>query len=321
MTEFKYCHDCGTKNKQNAAFCKNCGTNIDELPSLSPAEEVYNEVVQPLASGTVAETPTEPVTETSTETANSVESDYAESFTDEDVNLYLGDGSEKIFKKYKRFTEGKSAWNWPLFFYSLLGIPFVWFFYRKMYKAGAVVLAILVALSISFAAFSYLTCDAASENVIAFANASVDVIENEFHIMANSDRTALLNQKFAREFNNMLADLLNNLPFLTYFSLTSVVVALQAVFVFMLPAKANKLYFKKLTADLTRLKAQKADEKAIRAAGGVNITTAVVSGFLISALIKYACSIPMGIFFNSFFMELLEVALHFISNFGIKIKW
>lgn len=47
------------------------------------------------------------------------------------------------FMKQKKKKNGKISWNWAAFFFA----PY-WFFYRKLYKAGAVFLALSVALTL-----------------------------------------------------------------------------------------------------------------------------------------------------------------------------
>ncbi len=64
-----------------------------------------------------------------------------------EVAAYVRTGVRSYIPKFLRMdrTKKKSGWNWAAFLFS----PF-WFFYRKLYAAGAVALSALLALSVAF---------------------------------------------------------------------------------------------------------------------------------------------------------------------------
>ncbi len=61
-----------------------------------------------------------------------------------DAAYYLQSGANKYIKRFRK--NKKVTWNWGAFFFS----P-AWFFYRKLYKVGAIFLSVIVAINL----FSY----------------------------------------------------------------------------------------------------------------------------------------------------------------------
>ncbi len=60
----------------------------------------------------------------------------------EDVAVFVQQDATKYIQKFFYIKNGKNKWNWAAIFFA----PY-WFFYRKLYKHGAIVMAILLALS------------------------------------------------------------------------------------------------------------------------------------------------------------------------------
>lgn len=72
----------------------------------------------------------------------------------DEVASFTGGRDSRLYRKLaKADKEGKSGgWNWPMFFFGvLLNMPFIWLYYRKMYKAANIVLAICLAANIAMA--------------------------------------------------------------------------------------------------------------------------------------------------------------------------
>lgn len=123
------CPNCGAENKSDYAYCLNCGL---ALSASSPASAV-----------TVA-----PASQTD---------GFADSFegiSGEEMAAFIGKGNRDYLTKFAKMKNGKKAsWNWAVFLFGLLlGLPFVWFFYRKMYKVGSIVLAGWLAFTVASAA-------------------------------------------------------------------------------------------------------------------------------------------------------------------------
>ncbi len=121
----KICNTCGAENSEDYKFCIACGNPLSEqgIPAVISSEEKTAE--EPLSGDTLYGLPAEEVA----------------SFTG-------GKDSRMYSKLVKAESEGKlGGWNWPVFFFGVLaGMPFIWFFYRKLYKVGAILLAVSLAV-------------------------------------------------------------------------------------------------------------------------------------------------------------------------------
>lgn len=118
MNNLVKCPKCATENLAEFSFCKNCGYYLKDI------------------GGTAA-----PI-------------DFGDDITLREIALVTKDPSgkyERAFCKMHR-TGKKININLPVLLSGLFfGMPFIWFFYRKMYKIGTVIL--LITLALSFATF------------------------------------------------------------------------------------------------------------------------------------------------------------------------
>lgn len=112
-----FCVNCGTENKQDYKFCKNCGA---ELPDL---EENYT---PPVSASTEAD-------DGGNEKIYGVSKKHLKTF--------IGENHEKILSRFSgmELADSNVSWCWPAavlgFFFGFFGISF-WLFYRKMYKSA-----------------------------------------------------------------------------------------------------------------------------------------------------------------------------------------
>ena len=79
--------------------------------------------------------------------------DLEDGISAEDVAIFVRQESHRYVSKFKRITEGKLSWNWAAFFFT----PY-WFFYRKLYKIGAVIFAIFLSSSCNYSVIFYDRC-------------------------------------------------------------------------------------------------------------------------------------------------------------------
>lgn len=137
MSEKKICPNCKAENDAEYSFCKNCGFNLGGEPKSNPTAK------------------SQPFKENSNNTYYSEYQFYREGEIDgvsnKDIATFIGTNGDSYIKKFYNMNllHKKSNWNWAVFLFGfLLNIPFVWFFYRKMKKAGAILLAISLVFSI-----------------------------------------------------------------------------------------------------------------------------------------------------------------------------
>lgn len=131
-----FCVNCGTENKEEYKFCKNCGA---ELPDLS---ESY----------------TPPVSIS----AEKVEADEGEIYgiSVKHLKTFIGKNHEKILSRFDgmELADSRVSWCWPAailgFFFGFFGISF-WLFYRKMYKPALLSALIGTVFYIAQAFFAY----------------------------------------------------------------------------------------------------------------------------------------------------------------------
>lgn len=131
------CQECGTENEKEFLYCKNCGAKLYEEEQKNHSSQSFNEP-QP--------------TSFAVEAINGIES--------EQVVLFVGKKSPYYFPKFSKMIilGKKTSWN---FAPAVLGLVFgplgaaLWCFYRKIYKAAAILLAVGVLLTCITTALTY----------------------------------------------------------------------------------------------------------------------------------------------------------------------
>ena len=122
------CPRCGTNSPRDTLFCPNCGQPLgaQQPGGYSPFGG------QPYAQRFVTNVPPD---------------EKIDGIPVAEVAAYVRTGTVSYLSKFFRMDREKKkiGWNWAAFFFS----PF-WFFYRKLYAAGAVVTSLLLALSVAF---------------------------------------------------------------------------------------------------------------------------------------------------------------------------
>ena len=121
------CLKCKTPNPKTNEFCSNCHaklTNDVRVISITKDENHDEKDISP--SGEVL-----------------TGSDYGISV--DEVNAYVGKNSASFLRKFKPMAAGKTniSWNWPAFFFK-----FFYFFYRKMYLMGLVMMTLYAMLAV-----------------------------------------------------------------------------------------------------------------------------------------------------------------------------
>ena len=149
MDTNKICIACGTENREDFTFCKNCGAKLPDIaePKPEPAVDTSAATVQGAEQPALNADPVFYAPK---------QDEAALSELDELATFIGNNGYEIAQKQLNRKTQAKKAsWNWPVFLFGFfLNIPFVWYFYRKMYKQGTAVLLATAAFLIAISAFA-----------------------------------------------------------------------------------------------------------------------------------------------------------------------
>lgn len=142
-SEPKNCPMCGRPNDGDALHCKYCGAPFladgayPQNPYLFGAGIDENEDIGGRKAGEIA--------------------------------YYVQTSAPRYLRKFKRFASGKKlSFNWAAFFFA----PY-WFFYRKLYKVGAIFLLIFAATSLALSGPANDYIDAANKFYTAMGNSSV----------------------------------------------------------------------------------------------------------------------------------------------------
>lgn len=119
------CSFCGTNNDSDARHCKNCGAPLNaqkavfnENPYLRKSEFKADDLIAGQKAG--------------------------------DISIFVQASSHRYLKKFRRFADGK---KFSFNFAALLFAPY-WFFYRKLYKAGAFFVVLFATVSLMLTGLS-----------------------------------------------------------------------------------------------------------------------------------------------------------------------
>lgn len=190
-----------------------------------------------------------------------------------DIALFCRTAGASYIKKFRR----KFSWNWA----ALLFSPY-WFFYRKLYQAGAIFFAIFISLNLlmipaeqhfsekSAAVMAELTAQIADED----GNLKEDWVET-YMAYAEQNPERLLNEVFK--------------PMLPMYGVGFLMLLLKVVAALL----ADRLYYKKACTEIKRIRSSTSDERKVQVElfrnGGTNILFGSGS-YLIGDLLIYAAS-------------------------------
>lgn len=195
-----------------------------------------------------------------------------------DIAFYIQQSARNYINK---FVKGKKlSFNWAALFFGA-----AWFFYRKLYKAGALVLAVSVAISL----FTYpLATNLLKEQ--AEIQAMMETDENSKDELTMEEYLAISqNPEYVEKTKS-------------YIKRGSIIIGIEAVFHLTLALCANELYKRKIKRDITAI--EKATEETVTKRmllmqrGGVS--------FLWGAVVFMAADyiVPMLLSAGKFFMNL-----------------
>ena len=134
------CPQCGAANTNDQAYCPACGTSLHRreeaqsnslpphrIPPLSDESHPHPPSVDPYSTIYGGLSPDETI----------------DGIPAKEVAIYVGPNSQYYLPRFKAVCQGGNTWCWSAFF-----LNFIYYFYRKMYRVGAMLLAVYVLLSI-----------------------------------------------------------------------------------------------------------------------------------------------------------------------------
>lgn len=115
------CLRCGNLNDKSASFCSRCGMVLPQGQTFNVPQKEGKTYIRPL--------------------------DEIDGVTVAEISTCVQVNNGRYIPKFFKMSAGKKklSWNWASFFLS----PY-WFFFRKMYAAGAVMVCIMLALNLIF---------------------------------------------------------------------------------------------------------------------------------------------------------------------------
>ena len=186
---------CSNADKHNDGFCWESVSSQDDKPQATKPFE--NEQKEGFEELDVNNSPfLFPIEMSVQNPLNLLPKELEEGVSTEDVAFFVQQDTTRYIQKFFYIKGGKNKWNWAAMFFA----PY-WFFYRKLYKHGAIVMAIMLCLSF----LSYLppverfmtTMAQYQEDVVSLGeqNLSEEEYINTFNELTTKAQKAILDNK------------------------------------------------------------------------------------------------------------------------------
>ncbi len=266
-------YEAANDNKIVTRFCTNCGLQVD------PGDNFCNRCAAPLyhfeKRQAVQPQPQPQPQSDNRYTYDNIYDDTDLGVDEHELRCFIGENSEACIKRFKKMKFGgsKASWNWPVFLFScLLNIPFVWFFYRKMYKVGTILLVVTVVLNmiITMLFGGYLS------HLVKYASEMTETTHNYEY-----DEYVYDEDDFYNEYTDNFYDLVEDImPYLGGLSALSYISLGYSIF---LSIFANNMYFKHCCKKISRLNVEDPAEqrRVLASAGGTSKGKAVALGIVV----------------------------------------
>lgn len=201
--------------------------------------------------------------------------------TAEDLALYVRASAGRYIKKFKKFENGKKlSFNWAAFFFA----PY-WFFYRKLYKAGAFLLVVFVTASMLLSGYSNVIYEAATEYTDAIYAFDVENATEEELAAFENEALRMMDEFYAKVKKPML-----------------ITAAVTAVLRLICALAADKLYYKKILSNLKIIKEEIRDiplqKMTIASKGGLSalaFTASLLGENILISVLVYAADMIKNI--------------------------
>ncbi len=230
------CAHCGTNNDSDAKHCKNCGAPLtgqggffNANPYMRNSEFKEDDLIAGQRAG--------------------------------DVALYVQASAHRYLRKFRRFADGKKlSFNFAAFFFA----PY-WFFYRKIYKAGAFFIVLFATVSLMLSGITL--------------NASLHVnffIEN-YGVFDYENATESEIAAYEKEVEKASAELFDNIK-----KPVAIIGTVNFGMSLIAALAADRLYYKKVLADMKAVSDAVKDENMrklmIARKGGLSALAFAASG-------------------------------------------
>lgn len=209
-----------------------------------------------------------------------------------EVSDYIGKNRHRFLTKFFKQSFGaKGGWNWMVFLFGMLGVPFVWFFYRKMKKQGIIALILSLSLTLCMAVSYGVAFRAVGDEAVQYCETIAelndkygyyDEYDYNIPVPAIGDN---LNSKYTAECDKALDDFekatQENKTFAAMVMITQAISYLNLALTITLAIFADRWYYKKAMADLNELNRYNTpNHETVMATGGVKTSAGVLSGIL-----------------------------------------
>ena len=254
------CPVCGTPHhrecyKQNG-FCSNADkhsedfrweTSAPQTDSMAPQEQINNDEKMGLPKFDLGgQALPFPVEIPNQNPLKNFPPELEEGVPTEDVALFVQQDTTRYIQKFFYIKGGKNKWSWAAMFFA----PY-WFFYRKLYKHGAIIMALVLCLSLlSFLPpverlMTDMTEYQAELEALTEQNLSEEELVNAFNELSVKAQEAIS--------NNMVGSAI-----IMGQSLSS---ALLSLFIGL---NANKWYYKHIVKSIKGIRAKESSREAIQ---------------------------------------------------------
>ncbi len=222
----------------------------------------------------------------------------------DEMAAFIGPNGYEYAQKmqYMKMQLKKASWNWPVFLFGfLLSLPFVWFYYRRMFKQGTIILVVTLAFMLSISACTAGLLSPIFEAVTqeVYSSSWMDDNSTFVNYQPTADGGTWLDELYDPRYETddydyyyynewddeeLEALIAAKLPQMML-SLIGIIVLWigYLIFVVLLAVYANNMYKQHCERKIHMLKATgRCDVMTLRSFGGTSTAAAVLSGILFS---------------------------------------
>lgn len=346
MENKKYCPKCGYECEADYVFCARCGATLPLIVAEQPQQQqsqpqqpfdqppAYSQppIQPPVQPPIYAQPPVQQPIVPPTEPQNT--DDYRYNYDGNviaydktlngiptaEVSDYIGKNRHRFLTKFFKQSFGaKGSWNWMAFLFGVIGIPFVWFFYRKMKKQGIITLIIALIISLAtgltYGGMAYAVSEPAKEycETIAELNKEYGYYDSlDFDVpFVNpeaDDPNYTINVDAA--YNDFMVAANKNNVYRALTMVTQILSYINIAFAITVAIFADHWYYKKAMADLNELnRAGTPDSETVMAKGGTKTSAAVLSGILGALAITFVTVMAMVPFALPLLESIMKIML------------